>query len=193
MKVVRLLVGLTVLTLASSNDGFACSCRSSGPLCQNAFQVDVVFAGTVRSIVVLPEDGPPLRPGEMRIPQTVRVEFDAVVPFRGLQVSNVTVLTAGSGPGCGYGFKPGERYLVHANRKGTELVTGMCGKQVAGTVGPFVIGGDVAPLRVCSRHSADSETCTSAASVGNRKGNASGRENEPANEQRIVRGGLVAV
>ncbi len=55
MKLVRLLVGLTVLTLASSNDGFACSCPSSGPPCQNAFQVDVVFAGTVRSIVPLPD------------------------------------------------------------------------------------------------------------------------------------------
>ena len=38
------------------------------------------------------------------------------------------MLTAGSGPACGYGFKPGERYLVYANRKGTELVTGICSR-----------------------------------------------------------------
>lgn len=128
MKVVRLLIGLTVFTLSTSHDGFACSCASSGPPCQNTFQVDVVFAGTVRSIVPLPDDGPPLRPGEMRIPQAVRVEFDAVVPLRGHQVSNVSVLTAGSGPACGYGFKSGERYLVYANRRGTELVTGICSR-----------------------------------------------------------------
>ncbi len=128
MRLSRLLIGLTVLTLASARDVSACECAAGGPPCQNAFQVDAVFAGTVRSIVPLPEDGPPLRPGEMRIPQTVRVEFDTVVPFRGLQVSNVTVLTAGSGPACGYGFKPGERYLVYANRKGTELVTGICSR-----------------------------------------------------------------
>jgi hypothetical protein len=129
MKLLRLLVGLTVLTLASTSDALACSCPSSGPPCQNAFQVDVVFAGTVRSVVPLPEDDlPPLRPGEMRIPRTVRVEFDTVVPFRGTPGSKVTVLTAGSGPACGYGFKPGERYLVYANRKGTELVTGICSR-----------------------------------------------------------------
>ena len=128
MRLSRLLVGLTVMALASVRDVSACVCASGSPPCQNAFQVDAVFAGTVRSVVPLPEDGPPLRPGEMRIPQTVRVEFDTVVPFRGLQGSNVTVLTAGSGPACGYGFKPGERYLVYANRKGTELVTGICSR-----------------------------------------------------------------
>jgi hypothetical protein len=129
MKLLGLLVGLTVLTLASTSDALACSCPSSGPPCQNAFQVDVVFAGTVRSVVPLPDDDlPPLRPGEMRIPRTVRVEFDTVVPFRGTPGSNVTVLTAGSGPACGYGFKPGERYPVFANRKGTEVVTGICSR-----------------------------------------------------------------
>jgi hypothetical protein len=128
MRLSRLLIGLTMLTLASAKDVSACECASGGPPCQNTFQVDVVFAGTVRSIVPLPEDEPPLRPGEMQIPQTVRVEFDTVVPFRGLQVSNVTVLTAGSGAACGYGFKPGDRYLVYANRKGTELVTGICSR-----------------------------------------------------------------
>ena len=98
MRLTPLLIGLTVLALASARDVSACECASGGPPCQNAFQVDAVFAGTVRSMVPLPEDGPPLRPGEMRIPQTVRVEFYTVVPFRGLQGSNVTVLTAGSGP-----------------------------------------------------------------------------------------------
>lgn len=102
MRLSRLLIGLAVLTLGSARDVSACECASGGPPCQNTFQVDAVFAGTVRSIVPLPEDGPPLRPGEMRIPQTVRVEFDTVVPYRGLQGSNVTVLTAGSGPACGY-------------------------------------------------------------------------------------------
>ena len=67
MRLSRLLVGLTVLSLMPTSDVWACSCSSSGPPCQAVFQVDVVFAGTVRSVVPLPEDGPPLRPGEMRI------------------------------------------------------------------------------------------------------------------------------
>ncbi len=130
MRVVPSLIGLTLLTLASVSDAWACECASGGPPCQNAFQVDAVFAGTVRSISPLPDDGPPLRPGEMRIPRTVRVEFDSVVPFRGNQASNVSVLTAGSGPACGYSFKQGERYLVYASRntQGAGLVTGICSR-----------------------------------------------------------------
>src|SRR5512145_2553656 len=97
MRVAWLFIGVTLLALVPKGDAVACSCPPSGPPCQNAFQVDVVFAGTVRSISPLPEDSPPLRPGEMRIPSTLRVEFESVLPFRGIQASNVSVLTAGSG------------------------------------------------------------------------------------------------
>ncbi len=133
IRITRLLIGLTTLTaliLVPAGDALGCSCASSGPPCQNAFQVDAVFAGTVRSISALPEDGPLLRPDEARIPQAVRVEFAAVVGFRGIQESTVSVVTAGSGPACGYEFKQGERYLVYASRNtdGTGLVTGMCSR-----------------------------------------------------------------
>ena len=130
MRVAQLLIGCVAFTLAAGNDAFACTCPSSGPPCQNAFQVDTVFAGTVRSITPLPDDGPPLPPGEMRIPRTVRVEFDSVVSFRGNQASHVSVLTAGSGPACGYSFTQGERYLVYASRntQGAGLVTGICSR-----------------------------------------------------------------
>lgn len=79
---------------------------------------------------MLPDDGPPLRPGEARIPRTIRVDFTAVVAFRGIQASTVSVLTAGSGPTCGYEFKQGERYMVYATRTtdGTGLVTGICSR-----------------------------------------------------------------
>ena len=50
MQFARLLIGLTTLmVLARAGDASACSCPSSGPPCQNAFQVDAVFAGTVRT------------------------------------------------------------------------------------------------------------------------------------------------
>jgi hypothetical protein len=131
MHVTRLLVGLatlTVLILAPAAEALACSCPSSGPPCQNAFQVDAIFAGTVRSITALPEDGPPLRPGEARIPRAVRVEFAAVVSYRGAPAVSVT--TAGSGPACGYEFKQGERYLVYASREttGPGLVASHCSR-----------------------------------------------------------------
>lgn len=127
----RSLIGLTTLMmLARAGAVSACSCGSSGPPCQNAFQVDAVFAGTVGSISALPDDGPPLRPGEARIPQAVRVAFASVQGFRGIHGATVDVVTAGSGPACGYDFKQGERYLVYATRDtdGARLVTGRCSR-----------------------------------------------------------------
>jgi hypothetical protein len=125
------LIALSLLTLGFGRDAWACSCASSGPPCQGAFQVDAIFAGTVRSISPLPDDDlPPLRPGEARMPRTVRVDFAEVHGFRWLQAATVSVLTAGSGPACGYAFKKGERYLVYARRQpdGKELVTGICSR-----------------------------------------------------------------
>jgi hypothetical protein len=56
------------------------------------------------------------------------VEFAEVQPYRGLQASVATVITAGSGPACGYNFKKGERYLVYATGKAGALVTGICSR-----------------------------------------------------------------
>jgi hypothetical protein len=133
MPVFRLLLGLTVLTalmLAFPGEAFACSCVSSGPPCQNAFHVDAIFAGTVSRISVLPDDGPPLRPGEARIPRAVRVEFASVEGFRGIPSSPVSVVTAGSGPACGYEFRQGGRYLVYASRTadGRGFETSICSR-----------------------------------------------------------------
>jgi len=134
MRVARLQVGLTLLFLAffgSISQAWACSCAFSGPPCQSVFQTDAIFAGTVQSISPLPDDDlPPLRPGEARIPRTVRVDFAEVHGFRELAAATVSVLTAGSGAACGYAFKKGERYLVYARRQpdGKELVTGICSR-----------------------------------------------------------------
>jgi hypothetical protein len=145
---------LTVVILTPAADVLACSCPSSGPPCQNAFQVDAVFAGTVRSISALPDDGPPLRPGEARIPLAVRVDFAAVMTFRGIPAPTVSVVTPGSGPACGYEFKQGERYLVYASRAadGTGLVTGICSR-----TRPLAAADD--DLRFLQRLSAPRETC----------------------------------
>lgn len=105
-----------VLTFVLVSDAGACSCEAPGPPCQNAFRVDAVFAGTVRSITELPDDRPPLRPGEGRIPLAVRVDFDTVTAFRGIDGSTASIVTAGSGPACGYTFKVGERFLVYASK-----------------------------------------------------------------------------
>jgi 5-hydroxyisourate hydrolase-like protein (transthyretin family) len=91
--------------------------------------VDAIFSGVVRNITVIPEDGPPLRPNEARLPRAFRVDFDVIDTFRGIEGSMASVLTSGSGPSCGYGFTQGERYLVYAH-KGRDggFVTGICSR-----------------------------------------------------------------
>ena len=131
MRFARLSFGFATLTgllFAPVGTALACSCADPGPSCQNTFQVDAVFTGTVLSITALPDDGPPLRPGEARMPRSLRVELSIGEAFRGIQGSTVSLTTAGSGPACGYNFKQGERYLVYAYRAkdSDELVTGIC-------------------------------------------------------------------
>jgi 5-hydroxyisourate hydrolase-like protein (transthyretin family) len=91
--------------------------------------VDAIFSGVVRNITVIPENGPPLRPNEFRLPRAFRVEFDVIDTFKGIEGSMVSVLTSGSGPACGYGFTQGEQYLVYAH-KGRDggFVTGICSR-----------------------------------------------------------------
>src|SRR5471030_2669781 len=115
-------IAFLLVTLAAVPAARACSCQSSGPPCQNYFQVDAVFAGTVQSIVPMPDDNPPFR--------KVRVEFTAVTPFRGTQGATATVLTADSGAACGYDFTKGEQYLVFARREtpGAALETSICSR-----------------------------------------------------------------
>jgi hypothetical protein len=122
------LLALVALSFVPWTDASACSCAPSGAPCQNTFQTDAVFSGTVRSITEIPADGPPLRPNEMRFPRGFRVEFDIISAYRGIEGSTTTILTAGSGPACGYSFKQGERYLVYAYRRDGDLVTGICSR-----------------------------------------------------------------
>ena len=133
MRVARVLTGfaaVTALTLAPTRDARACSCGTIGPPCQNAFEVDAVFAGTVRNVSAPSTDGARPQPGEMWIPRAVRVELAEVVTFRGVDAPTVSVLTAGSSTACGVAFKQGERYLVYATRApdGRGLVTSLCSR-----------------------------------------------------------------
>lgn len=54
MRLTVLLPALTFLLAAGVGDASACSCQPSGPPCQNYFQSDAVFIGTVRSITPAP-------------------------------------------------------------------------------------------------------------------------------------------
>jgi len=102
----------------------ACSCLPSGPPCQNLFQSDAVFVGTVTAI----------RP--MRTPETERlvlerrsVAFSVEKGVRGISGSTVDVRTGFGGGDCGIDFKIGERYVVYAYRHPDgSLSTGICSR-----------------------------------------------------------------
>ena len=99
----------------------ACQCMSSGPPCQNYFQSDVVFVGTVRSITPVADDDYQSR---------LRVEFDNAVPSRGVEGASVTVFTAEDAAACGYAFRRGERYVVYARRSndGARIHASICSR-----------------------------------------------------------------
>jgi hypothetical protein len=120
MTVARLV--FVALTLAVARNADACSCMESGPPCQSFFQTRVVFLGTVRSVAPTPHVAPLL--------EDVRVEFEDVIPFRGVEGTTQTVFTNADGPACGYRFKPGERYVVYAHRSkpGAPLTTSTCSR-----------------------------------------------------------------
>ena len=120
--VIRIITVLVAVAWAHPAD--ACSCLPSGPPCQNLFQSDVVFVGTVTGI----------RP--MRAPETERlvlerriVAFNVEKGVRGINGSAVDVRTGSGGGDCGFDFKIGERYVVYAYRHPDGwLSTGTCSR-----------------------------------------------------------------
>jgi len=101
----------------------ACSCMPSGPPCQSLFQVDAVFAGTVKTISQIEgtSDSP--------FPRLL-VVFAMERAYRGVQGTTAEVVTGRGGGDCGYEFRQGERYLVYAyrNSSNSRLTTGICSR-----------------------------------------------------------------
>ena len=89
-------VGLAVLCLVAlcSRNASACECGGGGPPCQNAFQVDAVFLGTVRAMSTL--GGTP----DSRFPRPL-VVFAIEQAFKGVQDATVEVTTGMGGGDCG--------------------------------------------------------------------------------------------
>ncbi len=122
MTIVRF--ALVLLMLAVARDVHACSCQPAAPLCETFFSHRAVFAGTVRSI----------NPVERTSvgPENVRVDFEEVIAFRGVEGSTQSVMISEAGLGsCSYPFKVGERYVVYASRgnvAGAPLFTSTCSR-----------------------------------------------------------------
>jgi hypothetical protein len=119
----RICAGLTVLMTALAPDASACSCGASGPPCQNYFQVDAVFLGTVQTISTIDVAGDPPYPRRV-------VRFAVTRAFKGIQGTSVEVTTGIGGGDCGFKFEKGGRYLVYARRTkdGSRLATSICSR-----------------------------------------------------------------
>jgi len=113
-------LAFVLLALGTPRDGWACSCFAAGPPCQNFFEVDAVFTGTVQSISS-PQDGDGRG--------MVRVEFEGVVGQREVQGPHLSITTHSQSTACGYRFTPGQPYVVYARRTATgDLEVSACSR-----------------------------------------------------------------
>src|SRR5262245_57267178 len=92
-----------------------------GPPCQNFFQVDAVFIGSVHAIV-----DETLDRGGYQVSGN-RVEFSIHRALRGITGLEATVHTGKGGGDCGFRFQRGMTYVVYASRTSAGLLeTGIC-------------------------------------------------------------------
>lgn len=122
----RICAALTLLMTALAPDASACVCGTGGPPCQNYFDVDAVFLGTVQTISSIEvTDDPAYPPYPRRI-----VRFAVTRAFKGVQGTSVEVTTGAGGGDCGFKFEKGGRYLVYARRTkdGSRLATSICSR-----------------------------------------------------------------
>jgi hypothetical protein len=119
----RIMVMLLVAA-ACAPPAEACSCVSSGPPCQNFFQSEAVFVGTVTGIRPLQVDSSDRPTFDRRV-----VAFKVENGVRGVQGATVEVRTGNGDADCGFNFKTGERYVVYAYKhQDGSLGTGICSR-----------------------------------------------------------------
>jgi hypothetical protein len=129
----RLAVGIVSL-LALAVPAFACKCAPPPQdlNSRRAFaewrlrNAEIVFEGKVEKIEV---QGFPLKPEPGKTVTSkmgIRVSFSAVRSYRGSQREQFMVETGFGAGDCGYLFKTGESYLVHAWAESGRLSTSIC-------------------------------------------------------------------
>ncbi|SEN38465.1 hypothetical protein [Lihuaxuella thermophila] len=93
----------------------ACSCVPTGPPRQEMAESDAVFSGKV------------IRISEESMQKRVIFHVDSV--WKGIETSEVMVVTHSQEPACGYPFVEGERYLVYARvHDQGEWTTSICSR-----------------------------------------------------------------
>ena len=111
-----LCAALTLLLVARVAE--ACACLASGPACEAVWQADAVFDATVSTIT--PVVGKREVAGQMVSIEEKRVRLAVRQSWRGDAPRTAEVLTSASAADCGVDFKPGQRYLVFAQRRASD-------------------------------------------------------------------------
>jgi hypothetical protein len=128
------LAAAIVSLLALAVPAFACKCAppSQDLNTRRALvewrlrDAEIVFEGKVEKIEV---QGFPLKPEPGKTVTSkmgIRVSFSAVRSYRGSQREQLIVETGFGAGDCGYLFKTGESYLVHASTESGQLSTSIC-------------------------------------------------------------------
>lgn len=140
---------LAVLCLARSASACTCSLEGSSP-CGSLKGTPVVFAGLVKSIDE--EKAEILRFGKKETIRTgLTAHFVVEEPFKGIDVTEVEVVTGGGGGDCGYPFKAGERYLVYAYKSESDALGASASRTVLAPGGRKPAGAGILSATICSR------------------------------------------
>ena len=107
---------IVALLLCTGSPDLATACDCFGrPACETSWDADLVFVGTAATVsepVAGVED----------------TEFTIEEWLRGERVgAKITLRSEGVGFSCAYGFKPGVKYLVMANRRAGVWTAALCG------------------------------------------------------------------
>jgi hypothetical protein len=114
MRLAAPIVIAFAIVVASPHRTEACSCMSSGPVCQAFWNTAAVFDATVVGIERIGRDQL-IGNRTIAVPEKL-VTLDVRQAWKGAGVAPgpLQVLTAENGGACGFDFKPGHRYLVFA-------------------------------------------------------------------------------
>jgi Tissue inhibitor of metalloproteinase len=96
----------------------ACACPPGAPACEAVWQADAVFDATVATVT--PVVGKREVAGRTLTVDEKRVRFAVRQSWRGGARGTAEVVTSATAADCGVDFKPGERYLVFAQRRSSD-------------------------------------------------------------------------
>lgn len=119
----KCLLASLLFLIAVGTQANACQCAGPQPPCEAYWNASAVFVGTVTlsTTTKIKESG---------FESTRRlVRFHVERQLRGVDASDVEVLTGLGGSDCGYGFLLGGQYLVYAFRNNEEMLsTSICSR-----------------------------------------------------------------